>query len=180
MKKNFNPQYIANCRKQIEAAMKDDSLHWELRMCDIMTAAATAFGNSSDKEVDRMKAFLLELILSSLENQGKELDCGTEEYCHELFKESGRVNGRILEELKRVVRHCQKIDFPDLVITPALNNISFYEEVSVRSLWWNEERYCIIAEDEEGGLWHEDDFLPSSIEKFLDQIIDQDLYPHNS
>lgn len=64
MKKKFDPQYIAGCRKQIAKAMKDDNTM--LSMGDVMTSAAATFGNTSDEEIHRMKDFLIELCMSSL------------------------------------------------------------------------------------------------------------------
>ena len=177
MKKKFDPQYIANCRKQIARAMKDETPVCEFRMCDIMIAASNAFGNSSDAEVSRMKVFLIEMNLCLLEKQQKRPDAGTKEYVRSLFDESSRVNADILDELKRIVSHFQEIVFSHPVITPVLDEDLYYEEVSINSLRWDEDQHCIKAIDNDGSTWDESGFLPSSITQFLDRIIDQGLYP---
>lgn len=182
MKKNFNPQYIADCRRQIEKAMKDDSLHCGLRMCDIMTAAATAFGNRSDKEVDRMKAFLLELIVSSMENINKKPDIPyrSKEYCYTLFKRSDEIDKELRDQLIYVCQQSPVFTFSVPVIIIALDDDGYFQEVKIKSLQWKDETRDILMEDTEGNMWTDDDIPLSFVEKLLDQVIDQDLYPHNS
>ena len=181
MKKKFDPQYIADCRRQIEKAMKDGNSGWELRMCDIMTSAATAFGNRSDAEVDRMKAFLhQQLTLCSVANLGKKPDIPyrSKEYCHTLFDRSGKVAHEILDQLIDVCRD-STIEFQYPVIIVVCDDDGYYQEVKIKTLQWKDETREILMEDTEENMWTDFDVPPSFLEKLLQCIIDQNLYPHN-
>lgn len=181
MKKKFDPKYIADCRRQIEKAMKDGNSGWELRMCDIMTSAATAFGNRSDAEVDRMKAFLLELTLCSMANLSKKPDIpyGSKEYCQTLFDRSRKVAHEILDQLIDVCRD-STIEFQYPVIIVVRDDDGDCQKVKIKTLQWKDETREILMEDTEGNMWTDIDTPPSFLERLLQCIIDQNLYPHNS
>lgn len=179
MKKKFDPQYIANCRKQITKAMKDDSSDFGLHMSDIMKAAATAFGNSSDAEVDRMKLFLLELITRSMEKLSKvpDIPYHSKEYCYTLFDRSHKVANEVLDQLIYICQKSAVITLHNPAIIAVIDEDGYYKEVEIKSLKWNDENSEIQMEDTEREVWTDDDITPSFLEKLLFYIIDQGLYP---
>lgn len=179
MKKKFDPQYIAICRKQIERAMKDDSSDLELRMSDIVKAAATAFGNRSDAEVDRMRSFLLELIVSSMENLNNVPDISyhSKEYCYTLFDRSHKVANEVLGQLIYICQKSAVITLHHPAIIVVIDEDGYYMEVKIKSLQWDDVNREILIKDTEGEEWTDHDITPSFIEKLLFHIIDQGLYP---
>lgn len=74
MKKNqFNPEYIEKARKLIDEILEDKKEYddWTqicFSMQNAVQAAANVWGVYSEEQVDKMKAFISEMILAELSN----------------------------------------------------------------------------------------------------------------